>query len=274
MWKHAHWDNRLKYGITGFWTIFILLGLVSGGSDSKNDQKVTSTQNVTITSPIEPSIVPTLQTIVTTSQSTHNGVFARVVKVVDGDTIKLDTGEVVRYIGIDTPESVDPRKPVQCYAKEASAKNKELVEGKTVELEKDISETDKYRRLLRYIWVGNTLINEYLVREGYAHASSYPPDIKYQDRFTQAQQLARQEQKGLWGVTCATNPTIAPTTGVKQQTITNTNQNQKNTGGYTCDCSKTCPSMSCDEAQFQLKSCGCTARDNDGDGVACDVQCG
>ena len=68
----------------------------------------------------------------------------RVAHVVDGDTIKLESGEVVRYIGIDTPETVDPRKPVQCFGKEASEKNKELVEGKEVRLVKDTSETDKY----------------------------------------------------------------------------------------------------------------------------------
>ena len=89
---------------------------------------------------------------------------AKIVRVIDGDTIKLETGEVVRYIGIDTPETVHPSKPVQCYGKEASDKNREFVEGKEVKLEKDISETDKYNRLLRYVWLGDTLVNEYLVK--------------------------------------------------------------------------------------------------------------
>lgn len=122
----------------------------------------------------------------------------KVIKVVDGDTIKLETGETVRYIGIDTPETVDPRRPAMCFGKEASVKNKEIVEGKMVELEKDVSETDKYGRLLRYVWIDGLLINEFLVREGYAHASAYPPDVKYQERFTKAQQIAREEQRGLW----------------------------------------------------------------------------
>ncbi len=100
---------------------------------------------------------------------------AKVIRVIDGDTIKIEGDKVIRYIGIDTPETVHPSKPVQCYGKEASDKNKELVEGKEVKLEKDVSETDKYGRLLRYIWLGDMLVNEYLVREGYAQSSTYPP---------------------------------------------------------------------------------------------------
>ncbi len=65
----------------------------------------------------------------------------------------------MRYIGIDTPETVDPRKPVQCFGVEASNKNKELIEGKMVRLEKDITDRDKYSRLLRYVWVGDAFVN-------------------------------------------------------------------------------------------------------------------
>jgi len=126
----------------------------------------------------------------------------KVAKVIDGDTIKLENGRAVRYIGIDTPEKVHPSKPIQCYGKEASNKNRELVEGKEIEMEKDVSETDKYGRLLRYIWVGDVFVNEYLVREGFAHSSTYPPDVKYQDRFREAERQAREEGKGLWGSYC------------------------------------------------------------------------
>lgn len=128
---------------------------------------------------------------------------ARVVEAVDGDTIKLDSGETVRYIGIDTPETVDPRRPVGCFGKEASAENKRLVEGKTVYLVKDISETDKYSRLLRYIYLkledGSFLfVNDYLVRQGFAKASTYPPDVKYTPQFLEAERLAREKNLGLW----------------------------------------------------------------------------
>ena len=120
-------------------------------------------------------------------------------RVVDGDTIEIETGQKVRYIGIDTPETVDPRKPVQCFGKEAAAKNRELVEGKRVRLERDVSETDKYGRLLRYVYVGDLLVNEILVKEGYAFSSTYPPGVKHQSLFQAAEKQAREANRGLWG---------------------------------------------------------------------------
>lgn len=122
----------------------------------------------------------------------------KVTRVIDGDTIEIEGGEKVRYIGIDTPETMDPRKPVQCFGVESSKKNKELVEGKTVRLEKDITDRDKYNRLLRYVWLDNTLINLSLVEGGFAYSYSYPPDIKYQDKFVVAQKEAREAKVGLW----------------------------------------------------------------------------
>lgn len=130
---------------------------------------------------------------------------ATVKRVVDGDTIELTDGRKLRYIGIDTPETKDPRRPVGCFGKEASDKNKEIVEGKEARLEKDVSETDKYGRLLRYVWVGDLFVNEYLVKNGYAHASTYPPDVKYQDVFRQAEIYARDNRLGLWS-SCPINP--------------------------------------------------------------------
>jgi micrococcal nuclease len=130
-----------------------------------------------------------------------------VTRVVDGDTIKLENGQTVRYIGIDTPETKDPRRPVGCFGQEASNKNKELVEGKRVRLEKDVSETDKYGRLLRYVYVSSSstssgkeelFVNDYLVKEGYAHASSYPPDVVKQSVFNASETDARNHNRGLW----------------------------------------------------------------------------
>lgn len=147
-----------------------------------------------------------------TTTSTHPAVqLVKVTRVVDGDTIEIEGGQKVRYIGIDTPETVDPRKEVQCFGKEASAKNKQLVEGKEVSLEKDVSETDKYGRLLRYVYLGKIFVNDYLVREGYAHASSYPPDVKYQDQFLQAEREAREAKRGLWGNVCSNASSATPT---------------------------------------------------------------
>ena len=128
----------------------------------------------------------------------------KAVRVIDGDTIKLETGETVRYIGIDTPETKHPQKKLQCFGKEAMQKNKELVEGKLVRLEKDVSETDKYWRLLRYIFLpteasaSGIFINEYLVKEGYAYAVTFPPDVKYSDHFRNLENQARENLRGLW----------------------------------------------------------------------------
>ena len=96
---------------------------------------------------------------------------ALVAAVVDGDTIDVlldGQHERVRYIGMDTPETKHPSKPVQCFGAEASARNAELVADQWVELERDVSERDQYGRLLRYVWVGQTLVNAKLLFEGYA----------------------------------------------------------------------------------------------------------
>jgi micrococcal nuclease len=134
-------------------------------------------------------------------QATEEAVVSR---VIDGDTIELTDGRRVRYIGVDTPETVDPRRAVACFGREASAENVRLVAGKTVRLEKDVSDTDKYQRLLRYVYVdlpsgaGEIFINEYLVRQGFARVATYPPDVKYAELFVKAEQTARRENLGLW----------------------------------------------------------------------------
>jgi micrococcal nuclease len=158
------------------------------------------------TSSTAPTAAPTPQPGMTT---------AVVARVIDGDTVELQDGSRLRYIGVDTPETVDPGRPVGCFGPEASARNKALVLGKTVQLEKDVSETDRYGRLLRYVYLDGVMINEQLVAEGYAMSSTYPPDVKYQARFVAAQQAAQAADKGLWGgcesEAPATVPTTAPT---------------------------------------------------------------
>ncbi|MSU75582.1 MAG: hypothetical protein EXS55_03655 [Candidatus Magasanikbacteria bacterium] len=120
-------------------------------------------------------------------------------RVVDGDTVQLESGEKVRYIGINAPESVDPRRSVQCFGKEASERNKQLVEGKFVRLVKDVSPTDKYGRLLRYVYLEDgTFVNLKLVEDGYALASTFPPDVKFSKLFVSAARQAREAGRGLW----------------------------------------------------------------------------
>lgn len=131
---------------------------------------------------------------------------ARVTRVVDGDTIRVEIdGEEfrVRYIGIDTPETVDPRRPVGCLGKEASERNRQLVDGKVVGLEKDVSEMDSFGRLLRYVWIADEMVNATLVKEGYALASTYPPDVKHADLLASLQAQARENNLGLWGEACS-----------------------------------------------------------------------
>ena len=123
-----------------------------------------------------------------------------VTRVVDGDTIRVrdSSGQEypVRYIGIDTPEVSGG---VECYGREATARNRQLVESKRVRLEKDVSETDRFGRLLRYVYVNGTFVNARLVEEGYARARAYPPDVKYKETFAQLEREAKGKGAGLWG---------------------------------------------------------------------------
>ncbi len=135
---------------------------------------------------------------ITLTPTESEKVQVKVTRVIDGDTIEIEGGQKVRYIGIDTPETVAPNKPVGCFGKEASAKNKELVEGKMVELEKDVSETDKYGRLLRYVYVEEEMVNEILIKDGFARLDTVPPDIKYSEKLKNDETAAWEYSRGLW----------------------------------------------------------------------------
>jgi micrococcal nuclease len=189
-----------------------------------------------------------------------------VTKIIDGDTIQIEGNRVVRYIGIDTPETVDPRKTVQCFGKQASEENNRLVLGKKIKLVKDVSETDKYGRLLRYVYVDNLFVNEYLVRQGFAYASPYQPDIKYQNIFKEAEKDAKTNNRGLWS-SCQSNN--SPT-----KTTTQKSNNNSGSNNYSCDGKTKCGQMnSCEEAYFYLNSCGLDRLDGDSDGVPCETIC-
>lgn len=120
---------------------------------------------------------------------------AKVIKVFDGDTIEIEGGIKVRYIGVDSTE-VYPSK--QCFSAEAKAENEKLVLGKEVTLIKDISETDKYGRLLRYVFVGDEFINDDLVKNGFAKVMTVPPDENYKDEFEASENYAKENNLGLW----------------------------------------------------------------------------
>ena len=131
---------------------------------------------------------------------------ARVVRVVDGDTLVIDRGrgdERLRYIGVDAPESVKPDTPVEFMGHEASAANAALVAGRDLVLERDVSDTDQYGRLLRFAWLHEgdawRMVNLELVRAGFAQAVTYPPDVRWTDELRAAERAARDAGAGLWG---------------------------------------------------------------------------
>jgi micrococcal nuclease len=127
---------------------------------------------------------------------------AKVVRVVDGDTIVAQVDghdEYVRYIGVDTPETVKPDTPVQCYGPQASGENHRLVGGSTVRLVFDRERRDVYDRLLAYVYRGSRFVNATLVRAGYARTLTFPPNTAHARLFRRLQARAGQAGKGLWG---------------------------------------------------------------------------
>jgi endonuclease YncB( thermonuclease family) len=138
----------------------------------------------------------------------------KVVDIVDGDTIKVlldQDGQTytVRYIGVDTPENTNK---VEYFGAESTAKNRELVFGKSVTLIKDVSKTDRYRRLLRFVLTGDLFVNYELVAQGYATASDFPPDISCSVLFHDAERNARSQSLGLWATQNETAQPSASTT--------------------------------------------------------------
>jgi endonuclease YncB( thermonuclease family) len=204
--------SRLSTGLTAAITLavsFLLLGCqaaASGPVSSGNPVKPTPPATTRPALPTAPPTSNASPTPARTEGPTGPTEIARVVHVTDGDTIRVEIAGAeyrLRYIGVNTPETVDPRRPVEWMGHEASQANTDLVGGKEVVLEKDVSEVDRYDRLLRYVWLrdgdGWLMANEELVRRGYAEVSTYPPDVKYVDRFLVAQNEARHAGVGLWG---------------------------------------------------------------------------
>ena len=128
----------------------------------------------------------------------------KVIEAIDGDTVKLSGGRLLRYIGIDTPEVrikkgdkfvYDP----QPFALDAKEFNRRLVEGKTARIEFDVEGKDRYGRMLGYLFIDDTLVNAKLVEAGLAVLYTKPPNVKYTDLFVSLQKEARKKKKGLWG---------------------------------------------------------------------------
>ena len=193
-----HPENRAPYHILSG-----LLGSASGASNQSTAPIATANQPVpTATAPAIFVPNPTTNTTIPVT-----AMAATVIRVVDGDTIHvlLNNNDItIRMIGIDTPETVDPRKPVQCFGKEASNHARQLLDGATVYLEIDDSQGDydKYNRLLSYVWLADgRMFNQVMIADGFAFEYTYNRPYKYQAQFKDAQRNAQSLQLGLWSST-------------------------------------------------------------------------
>ncbi len=135
--------------------------------------------------------------------SQGNPATVQVVRVIDGDTIRVccvfGDRVTVRYIGIDTPETHHPMKGVEPYGMEAAEANRKLVDGKTVRMEFDVQQFDKYGRILAYVYLeDDTFVNAWLVENGYAMVATFPPNVRHQELFLKLQREAREAGRGLW----------------------------------------------------------------------------
>ena len=171
----------MKRSLSGYFLLVIIILAVQ------------ACQTAPVINPTE-SIAPVFNCVPQNTQRDQ----AQLIRVIDGDTIEVAVnGETrkVRYIGMDTPENGDT------FFTEATDANNQLVTGQTLTLVKDVSETDRYDRLLRYVFVGdNIFVNYELVNQGYAQIATFPPDVACEELFREAQTNARDSERGLWGV--------------------------------------------------------------------------
>ena len=241
------------------------------------DMSETPPSSTAIETPLEtpPEISPA-----TNDPKADSNVY-KVIKVVDGDTLAVDIAghsTTVRMIGVDTPETVDPRKPVQCFGVEASNKSKTALSGQSVKLEFDPSQgkLDKYGRLLAYVFLPDgTNWNDRLIRDGYAHEYTYRLPYKYQTQFKEAEKFARENDKGLWGpgVCDLSAPAPAPAPVKTASPAAPTNSSEYLCGGDIYNCTSFATHT---EAQAAYESCGGVNNDvhgldRDKDGLACET---
>ncbi|MGH8982522.1 MAG: thermonuclease family protein [Acidimicrobiia bacterium] len=194
-----------------------------------------------------------------------------VARVIDGDTIEVHLNgreESVRLIGIDTPETVHPSRPVECFGKVASQFTTDRLAGRTVRLEFDVERRDRYERLLAYVWRDNKLFNHTIVRRGYAQIATYPPNVKYVDRLLAAQRKARTEGAGLWSSCDAES---SESTGAATGAQASSGKCDPNYGGACIPPYP--PDLDCGEiSATNFRSTGSDPHgfDGDGDGIACE----
>ena len=187
--------------------VLVLAGLALVGCGEGLQRPVSPPSPVTTTSP-SPTFFATTDILTPspTVSTARIGDEVLVTRVIDGDTVEIEGGARVRYIGMDTPEDTSVK---ECFGDEATRRNRELVEGRLVELERDISDTDRFDRLLRYVWVDGEMVNEVLIAEGLASVSTFPPDVRYVERFLGLEGEARSLGLGLWSA-CTEGQGILP----------------------------------------------------------------
>lgn len=254
--------NKLPLFFLLVGALFIFIGVQSRGPGS-----VKSAVSTPVSVPSQASSLATPSSAPSTSTTPLRDVQGKqtsqvqVIRIVDGDTIDVQIEgkeEKIRLIGINAPETNE------CFGKESTQRAGELLNFKNVSLEADQTqgERDKYKRLLRYVFIDGVSFEETMIREGFAKEYTYSTAYKYQSLFKEAQKEAQENKRGLWSDGACSISEQKPT------------QSNSTTGNYTCDCSKLCSQIStCDEAYYQLNSCGCSKRDSDRDGIPCESLC-
>ncbi len=174
-----------------------------------------------------------------TGTETSPNTTSKVIKVVDGDTVTVETNgvrETIRIIGINTPETVDPRKPVECFGQEASSRAHTLLDNQTVTLEADSTqgERDKYDRLLRYVFLPDgSDFGKQMISEGYAYEYTYSTPYKYQQDYKTSQSDAENAERGLWADGVCSDATGDSGTPQEATTTTDTSSQSSNTAPAT-----------------------------------------
>ncbi len=294
MWKYTHWHKYVKIGVTG---LFLFLIFSSTFSDHKQENEPVATQFIVPTvapdnvqpTPIVENISATESvTLLSTSSPslTPSTTTYAVVSVTDGDTFKVSNNgkiETVRIVGINTSETVDPEKSIECFGKEASNKLKALLVGKNVQLEADNtqSDRDKYGRLLRFVTLEGSDVGLQMIGQGYAYESLYSSTPhKMRDTYVQAQQQAQANKVGLWAdsacpVEVKKTATAIPKIAVEPSTTPTISTGGRSCSGPDLDCSDF---SSQSEAQAFFNSCGWSAENDPmkldsvgiGDGIPCE----
>ena len=262
--------------------LYLLAGLFSGLLLAQ----FAPVKKLVMTAPVEQKSETAVGTTTQTSDK-QTSEWYPVVKVVDGDTVTININgknTTLRLIGLDTPETVDPRRTVQCFGKEASDEAKKLMQGQSVRIELDESQGtyDKYGRTLAYVYVPadsrqeGIMVNQYMIAEGFGHEYTYNLPYKYQAQFKTAQKSAQEQKRGLWADSvCGANVSM----NVEKSTNAAAVSTFVPTAGTTYDCSHN--SYNCSnfksqaEAQYVFDLCGGSGNDvhkldSDGDRRVCE----